>query len=213
MPMESSTPSTPSSHSSVYKLALYRQARMLHAYLSAFAFLALMFFAVTGLLLNHPDWFGSGRDEPRDSIIHLPLAAIQQAQQQPQPEQALAALVAKKISLHGVLKQTDLIEPDMLLHFEGVGGSSDVSIDLSSGRTEVSNSDAQFSRIIQDLHRGKNSGAAWKWLIDISAIVILALSMFGFILFFSVRFRVVVNIRLVLLSLALMIGLFLFFVP
>lgn len=186
---------------------------MLHAYLSAFAFLALMFFAVTGLLLNHPDWFGSGRDEPRDSIIHLPLAAIQQAQQQPQPEQALAALVAKKISLHGQLKQTDLIESDMLLHFEGVGGSSDVSIDLSSGRTEVSNSDAQFSRIIQDLHRGKNSGAAWKWLIDISAIVILALSMFGFILFFSVRFRVVVNIRLVVLSLALMIGLFLFFVP
>lgn len=186
---------------------------MLHAYLSAFAFLALMFFAVTGLLLNHPDWFGSGRDEPRDSIIHLPLVAIQQAQQQPQPEQALAALVAKKISLHGVLKQTDMIEPDMLLHFEGVGGSSDVSIDLSSGRTEVSNSDAQFSRIIQDLHRGKNSGAAWKWLIDISAIVILALSMFGFILFFSVRFRVVVNIRLVVLSLALMIGLFLFFVP
>lgn len=210
MPME---PSTPSNHSSAYKLALYRQARMLHAYLSAFAFLALMFFAVTGLLLNHPDWFGSGRDEPRDSIIHLPLVAIQQAQQQPQPEQALAALVAKKISLHGQLKQTDLIEPDMLLHFEGVGGSSDVSIDLSSGRTEVSNSDAQFSRIIQDLHRGKNSGAAWKWLIDISAIVILALSMFGFILFFSVRFRVVVNIRLVVLSLALMIGLFLFFVP
>ncbi len=206
-------PSISPKASAAYKLALYRQARMLHAYLSAFAFLALIFFATTGLLLNHPEWFGSGRAEPTDSIISLPVSAIQQAQQQKQPEQALAALVAKKIRLHGELKQSDLVEPEMLLHFEGVGGASDVSIDLSSGRTEVSNTDAHFSRMIQDLHRGKNSGTAWKWLIDISAIVILALSIFGFILFFSVRFRVVLNLRLVMLSLGLMVGLFLFFVP
>lgn len=186
---------------------------MLHTYLSAFAFLALIFFAGTGLLLNHPEWFGSGRGETRDSIISLPMEAIAQAQQQQQPEQVLAALVRNKIKLHGELKQTDIAEPEMLLHFEGVGGSSDVSIDLTTGRTEISNTEAQFSRVIQDLHRGKNSGAAWKWLIDIAAIVILALSIFGFILFFSVRFRLAINIRLLLLSLGLMVGLFLFFVP
>lgn len=209
----SNQPEISNSESAAYKLALYRQARILHAYLSAFAFLALIFFATTGLLLNHPEWFGSGRAQPRDSIISLPLSAIQQARQHSQPEQALAELVSKKIRLHGELKQTDVIEPEMLLHFEGVGGTSDVSIDLNSGRTEISNTDAHFSRLIQDLHRGKNAGAAWKWLIDISAIVILALSVFGFILFFSVRFRVVVNVRLLLLSLSLMVGLFLFFVP
>ena len=186
---------------------------MLHTYLSAFAFLALIFFASTGLLLNHPEWFGSGRAETRDSIISLPIDAIEQAQRQQQPEQVLAALVRSKIKLHGELKQTDIAEPEMLLHFEGVGGSSDVSIDLTTGRTEISNTEAQFSRVIQDLHRGKNSGAAWKWLIDIAAIVILALSIFGFILFFSVRFRLAINIRLLLLSLGLMVGLFLFFVP
>ena len=36
------------------KGAFYRQCRMLHAYLSAGAFVMLMFFALSGLLLNHP---------------------------------------------------------------------------------------------------------------------------------------------------------------
>lgn len=204
----------PSSNTATaYKQALYRQARMLHTYLSAFAFLALIFFAGTGLLLNHPEWFDSGRSEARDSIITLPLPVIQQAQQQEHPEQVLAQFIAKKIHVHGELKQTDLMEPEMLLHFEGVTGSSDISIDLSTGHTEISNTDASLTRIIEDLHRGKNSGIVWKRLIDISAIVILALSIFGFILFFSVRFRLAINLRLLMLSLILMISTFLFLVP
>ena len=42
---------------SLDKGAFFRLCRMLHAYLSAFAFLALFFFSATGILLNHPEWF------------------------------------------------------------------------------------------------------------------------------------------------------------
>src|SRR6185312_12483078 len=41
------------------KGAVFRLSRMLHAYLSAFAFLALFFFSATGVLLDHPEWFES----------------------------------------------------------------------------------------------------------------------------------------------------------
>src|SRR5690242_20539981 len=41
-----------------WKISFYRQCRLWHGWLSAFAFLALMFFSATGLLLNHPEWFG-----------------------------------------------------------------------------------------------------------------------------------------------------------
>ena len=41
---------------SAFEIALYRQCRAWHGYLSAFAFIALMFFSATGILLNHPDW-------------------------------------------------------------------------------------------------------------------------------------------------------------
>jgi hypothetical protein len=32
--------------------------RWLHIYLSMFGLAAVLFFSVTGLTLNHPDWFG-----------------------------------------------------------------------------------------------------------------------------------------------------------
>src|SRR6478672_405113 len=59
-----------------------RWARTLHVYLTLFGFVLLLFFAVTGFMLNHEDWFlprqttsGSmpiewlGTPEDRDSIV------------------------------------------------------------------------------------------------------------------------------------------------
>jgi hypothetical protein len=41
----------------------YAWARTLHLYLSMLSFLAVLFFALTGLTLNHPEWFGGERME------------------------------------------------------------------------------------------------------------------------------------------------------
>ena len=41
----------------------YRHSRYVHGWLSAFAFLTLLFFSVTGLLLNHPEWFEPAKTE------------------------------------------------------------------------------------------------------------------------------------------------------
>ncbi|MEL7041544.1 MAG: PepSY-associated TM helix domain-containing protein [Pseudomonadota bacterium] len=61
------------------KGAFYRTSRMLHAYLSPAAFLMLIFFAASGILLNHPDWFGADRKSHPIVLIELTeteLAAI-----------------------------------------------------------------------------------------------------------------------------------------
>ena len=34
--------------------------RWLHIYLSVFSLAAILFFSVTGITLNHPDWFYAG---------------------------------------------------------------------------------------------------------------------------------------------------------
>jgi hypothetical protein len=46
----------------------YRHARYVHGWLSAFAFLVLIFFALTGLFLNNPDWFKSSAQEQTHQI-------------------------------------------------------------------------------------------------------------------------------------------------
>ena len=48
----------PRSKAGAWRSRAYTLSRTLHLYLSLLAFLTLLFFAVTGLTLNHPGWFG-----------------------------------------------------------------------------------------------------------------------------------------------------------
>ena len=41
--------------------------RWLHIYLSMFSLGVVLFFSVTGITLNHPDWFFSGAEGSRDA--------------------------------------------------------------------------------------------------------------------------------------------------
>ena len=50
----------PRSKAGAWRSRAYTLSRTLHLYLSLLAFLTLLFFAVTGLTLNHPEWFGEG---------------------------------------------------------------------------------------------------------------------------------------------------------
>ena len=67
--------------------------------------------------------------------------------------------------------------------------------------------------VLNDLHRGKNAGTAWKWLIDLSAGLFLALSLIGYILFFSMRHKLPTVLLLTLGSIGILAGLFLVCVP
>ena len=49
----------------------YRHSRYVHGWLSAFAFLTLLYFSVTGLLLNHPEWFEPAKTEQTTQLIGL----------------------------------------------------------------------------------------------------------------------------------------------
>src|SRR5690349_7800411 len=77
-----------------FKGEFYRQCRQWHGYLSAFAFLALAFFAITGLLLNNPTWLSSDLPpEPQISNLTLPAPDLAQAKASADPAKALAQAV------------------------------------------------------------------------------------------------------------------------
>ena len=195
------------------KAAFYRQCRMLHTYISAFAFLTLMFFAVTGITLNHPEWFGSGRKAADVSTVDLPPAALAQAMAAPDPVPAIAAAVAGTTSLRGTFRSGEIVGEEAYLRFEGVTGTSDLIVDLTTGIAEVEIRRATAMALLNDLHRGKNAGSVWSAFIDISAGLILALSVLGYVLFFSLRLRLATSLKLTALSLGAMAGMVWLFVP
>ena len=188
--------------------AFYRLARMLHGYLSAFAFLALMFFAATGLLLDHPDWLQGPRPAEREATLRLPAAELAAARGGPDPGRALAAAVARRTPLLGAYRSADAEGASTLIRLEGVRGTSDIDLDTATGEARVT-----AVSVIGELHRGRKSGAAWRWIIDVSAAVILALSVIGYVLFFSLRFRLRTSLLLTAASLLVLVGVFALFTP
>jgi hypothetical protein len=179
------------------KAAFYRLAREWHGYLSALAFAALIFFAGTGITLNHPEWFAHARSAHETAIFQLSPDALHRASASRDEAKTLAQMVAASTSVRGAFSSSDIEGGQALLRFEGVSGSSDVSIDLNTGAGEVDTTRSDFVSMLNDLHRGKNAGAAWKTTIDVVAVIVLALSLIGFVLFLSLRLRLVTSLTLV----------------
>jgi hypothetical protein len=192
---------------------VFRQSRLWHGYLSAFAFLALMFFSVTGLLLNHPEWFKAGDARAVETTVTLGAADLAAARKAEDPARSIAGAVAARTPLLGAYQSGEILDGEAMIRLEGVKGSSDLVVDLESGKAEVTTQAVDVVTTLNELHRGKNAGAAWKLVIDLSAALVLALSLIGYVLFFSLRFRLRTSLILTGLSLAAMLAVFLLMVP
>ena len=197
-----------------WKGELYRQSRAWHGYLSAFAFLALIFFSVTGLVLNHPEWTEGLKEQPeREAKLTLTPAEVAAVNAAKEPPRALAAAVARKTAVLGEFQSGEIIDGEAQLRLEGVKGATDILGDLASGEVEVTTKASNLLTTLNDLHRGKNAGAAWKAVIDISAIVVIALSVIGYVLFFSLRFRLRISLVLTAASLLGLVAVVVLFAP
>ena len=189
----------------------YRLNRTLHGYFSAFAFISLMFFSLTGVTLNHPDWFAH-RPAEVSRTVELPAADVRAAMASSDQAASLAAALKARAPVLGTYLNGDVFEGEALLQFEGPRGGTTATILLDSRMAEISTRPASMVSMLNDLHTGKNAGAAWKLFIDISAAIFIALSVIGFILFFSLRFRLATSLALTAGGFAVMLCLFWLFV-
>jgi hypothetical protein len=193
---------------------VYRQARLWHGWLSALAFLALIFFSATGLLLNHPEWVKTeSAAKPVETSLTLPAGDLARARAAADPGRAIAEMVGHGTKLLGAYQSGEVIDGEAQLRTEGVNGASDILVDMQTGKAEVSTERAPLVTTLNDLHRGKNAGAVWKLIIDASAILVLALSLIGYVLFFSLRFRLRTGLILTGISLAALLAVFFLLVP
>ncbi len=182
----------------------YRHARYVHGWLSAFAFISLLFFSVTGLLLNHPEWFEPAKNEETSTLV-LPDTVLKSIRQQENPSDTILNYVRQQQNLVGRYHSSEVMDNEVMIRLESPAGTTDIFVSTDSGETEITQNPASSVSMLNDLHRGKNSGQAWSWLIDISAIIFIALSLAGYILFLSIKTRLVAHLVLTALSLAMII--------
>lgn len=191
----------------------YRQMRDWHGYLSAFAFLALLFFAATGILLNHPGLLGGEALPLKESTLTLSAEEIAKVRGAPEPGKVLAEVIGGKQKLIGEFQNGDAALPDVFVRMQSVRGSSDLRANMDTGKVEVTVERQPAVEVLNGLHRGELAGKAWRFWIDVIGALLIVLSILGYILFFSLRFRLKTALVLTAVSIVAMVGVFLALVP
>ncbi len=194
------------------KGAFYRLMRDWHGYLSALAFAALLMFSASGLFLNHPDTLTGGAVTPVEKSVTLSAADLARAKAAPEPGKAVSEAVGKQLKLAGTYRSGDLAGTEMFIRLEGMSGSTDLRADMETGKVDITLAKANLIQMMNDLHKGVVTGPVWKIVIDVVAIVVFVMSILGYILFFSLRFRIKTALVLSIGSLVVMLGLIFFLV-
>lgn len=169
--------------------------RWLHIYGSMFGLIALLFFGVTGLTLNHPDWtLGSVRRQ-EELTGTLELGWIRAGL----PDERVARLeivesLRRRHNVTGAVEEFRLDEREALVAFKGPGCSADAFIDRDTGAYRLTRVREGWVALINDLHKGRHTGAAWAWAIDVSAALTVLISASGLILLLYLRRRRLVGL-------------------
>ena len=167
------------------KFRIYRQCRIWHGYLSAFAFAALLFFSATGLLLNHPDWFSSDAPPLEEATFALTAQQLAEVRSSSSPAELLARIAAEHSKLYGEYKDATVAGDQIFVRLQGVRGSSDIRANTTDGSVVVAAEAATSIAVVNALHRGETAGAAWRASIDVMAIVMIVVALAGFAIFLS----------------------------
>ncbi len=161
-------------------------SRWLHVYLSMFSFLVVLFFAVTGITLNHADWF-DGKQVEKKFKGSVPAEWVSAADTAQIRKLEIVEALRKNYGIKGYMSDF-LIEGDQCtVSFKGPGYSADAFISRKDGSFKLTELRLGLIAVLNDLHKGRDSGKAWSWVIDVAAGFLTLLSLSGLVMLFFLK--------------------------
>ena len=119
----------------------------------------------------------------------------------------------KTHGVRGALADFRVNERECMVSFKGAGYAADAFIDRESGHYNLTQTEHGFIAVINDLHKGRDTGPVWSAVIDISAIVLTVISLTGLTLLFYLKLRRKPGVIVSLLGAALIVVICLYWVP
>jgi hypothetical protein len=163
-------------------------ARWLHTYLSMLSFALLLFFAVTGFTLNHAEWFDAQR---RPAVYHgtVNKAWVDTPDPAGMAKDALVNYFHGTYRTKGALSDFHVDGEQCELLFKGPGYEADATIDRKTGEYDLTVSPFSLVAVLNDLHKGRDTGKTWSGVIDFSAVLMTLVSLTGLTLIFFLNKR------------------------
>jgi hypothetical protein len=163
-----------------------KQLHMWHWMSAAISLIGMAGFAATGITLNH-----AGSIDAKPTVIghdgQLPAPLLRMLAPRPASDKAalpapVAVHLARAIGLDPAGKPGEWSDADVYVALPRPGGDAWISIDRRSGAITSERTDRGWISYLNDLHKGRNTGAAWQWFIDLFAAACLIFTTTGLLL-------------------------------
>jgi uncharacterized protein len=163
-----------------------KQLHTWHWMSSAISLIGLMLFAITGFTLNHAaDIEGTAKSVDRATQLPPALLAQVKPDNQADTKKPLPADITRFLESKLPLKADGTAEwsaDEIYLAKPRPGGDGWISIDRETGAVTSEVSSRGWIAYLNDLHKGRNAGSAWKWFIDIFVGACLVFTLTGLVL-------------------------------
>jgi hypothetical protein len=174
------------------------------------SFAALLFFSITGITLNHTDWIeGKEKVEQVEGDLDAGwvkggLATVE--------ELKVVEYLRNNYAIRAPLSDFTTEETECSFSFKGPGFNADGFIDRTNGHYDLTITRYGLIAIINDLHKGRDSGKAWAWLIDVSAVLMILVSITGFLMLFLMKKKIASGLIISVLGTIAMVVVYYIFV-
>jgi hypothetical protein len=152
------------------------------------SFAILLFFAATGLTLNHAEWFDS---HERPALYHgtLNKAWVNTSDPGAVAKDEIVNYFRSTYRTKGALSDFHVDGDQCEVLFKGPGYEADATIDRETGMYDLTVSPFSLVAILNDLHKGRDTGKKWSTVIDFSAVLMTLVSLTGLTLIFFLNKR------------------------
>ena len=164
----------------------HKITRWLHTYLSMISLLLVLFFGATGVTLNHPSWT-FGMDGSQQTVTGTLPAGFE------------TNGTVDFLAVSQYLQETEGVRGDAMdytadatqgsMSFKGPGYAADVFFDVDTGAYDLTVDQQGLLAVMNDLHKGRNTGGAWNWTIDVAGGLLVAVAVSGLGLQFFLKRR------------------------
>jgi len=147
----------------------------------------MLFFAITGITLNHASEIPatpkvSTKNAELPEKLRNQLAEFEKAEGSAPVPVALATWVETTMDLDIARAQAEWNDPELYVSLPRPGGDAWLTADLETGAVKYERTDRGWIAYLNDLHKGRNSGRAWQWFLDVFAVACVVFTITGLFL-------------------------------
>ncbi|EDY82854.1 PepSY-associated TM helix family [Verrucomicrobiia bacterium DG1235] len=186
MPTDTPAPPRPKGKSKSRKAYWTKQFYIWHWVSSAICLVAMILFAITGITLNHA---GQIKATPSisENTVELPPGLLEQIRyqdgetldQKKALPRELRLWIDQELDVAVGGRAYEWSDVDIYLDLPRPGGDAWMSIDRETGEIVYEKTTRGFIAYLNDLHKGRNTGAAWVLYMDIFSVACVIFCLTG----------------------------------